>query len=533
MTRKIERIVLVLCLVAAIVSVVFLPLSGSCETLRFVFLADSRSDSYGPSPVVPENFINTPVLGAIVQQILNLSPRPAFVVFAGDMAYRGHYQDDTTSFYTFQAWKNVMAPLTAAGIPVYTTMGNHELYDTHAGAFVLANQTEFQAEFTDNPDNGPPGYERLVYSFESPGGDAFFAVLDPYYLTADNPSPALGGTIDDTQLNWLADQLAQINATHKFLFIHTPYYYVTGACPAGPSEPEPPSSADSTYTNMWALLDNNRFDLYACGHVHLYSRKTIDSSIAPNPQLDPPIQWKNDVVQLLTGTAGAVIDNGCPTVDPVLWHISQTDNTYYFSVVDIDGRQVAVNSFSGNTGAYNSFDSFTIVTTVPKLIISPDNGTIGTEFTITGSGFGAKKGKVLVGGAVSKIMQWADNSVTCRLTSLLPAGAYNVTIKPQTGGTSRSKISNGFTVKVPRIDSIDPPSGSAGDKITVDGFFFGKTKGTVTLGGKNCKVSEWTMDQATGESQLQFVVPKGLSSGDKKLKVTNFIGSAKASFEVK
>ena len=84
-----------------------------------------------------------------------------------------------------------------------------------------------------------PGYEHLVYSFESPGGDAFFAVLDPYYLTADVPNPDLGGTIDSTQLNWLATQVAQTKATHKFLFIHTPYYYVTG-----PDPDEPPSARE-------------------------------------------------------------------------------------------------------------------------------------------------------------------------------------------------------------------------------------------------------------------------------------------------
>jgi len=211
------------------------------ETLRFVFLADSRSASHGDPPA-PADFINTPVLNAIVTQILALSPRLAFVVFGGDMAYRGHYKSSTTSFYTFQAWKDVMAPLTEAGIPVYTTMGNHELYDTHAGTFVLANQTEFQAVFSDNPSNGPPGYERLAYSFTSPGGDAFFAVLDSYYITVDRPVTDLSGNIDDTQLIWLAAQVAQTSATHKFLFIHTPYYYVSG------------TTGNASFTNLWTIL---------------------------------------------------------------------------------------------------------------------------------------------------------------------------------------------------------------------------------------------------------------------------------------
>ena len=340
-----------------LIAVFYMVAASSCsdnspskdETLRFVFLADSRSDSSGPDPVVPANFINTPILSAIVTQILALSPRPSFVIFGGDMAFRGHYKHDATSFYTYPAFKDVMAPLTEAGITVYTVMGNHELYDTHAGKFVLANQTEFQATFTDNPSNGPVGYERLTYSFTSPGGNAFFAVLDPYYLTADIPDTHLTGDIDDAQLSWLTEQLTQTKATHKFLFIHTPYYYMSDTTP------------NTTFTNLWSLLDNNSFDFYACGHSHLYSRKTIDSSILPNPQTDPTTPpWKNDVVQLLNGTCGAPHEPFTPVVDPTLWHIFDAADAYFFSVIDIDGAQTTVNSYSGNTGAYSVIDSFTI-----------------------------------------------------------------------------------------------------------------------------------------------------------------------------
>jgi hypothetical protein len=315
------------------------------ETLRFVFLADSRGESLADP-------INTPVLNAIITQIKALSPKPAFVVFGGDMAYRGYIKPS----YTFQTWKDLFAPLTSSGIPLYTAIGNHELYHEHSSeGFLLKNQEEYQKVFSENPDNGPSGYERLVYSFSSPGGDAFFAVLDPYYLTADDLNPNLGGTIDDTQLNWLAAQVAQTKATHKILFIHTPYYYVH-------DDPEEPSSVNDTFTKLWALLDGNRFDCYACGHSHLYSRKTIDSSIPPTPQTIPPTPpWQNNVVQLLNGTCGAGIDRAEFTPEyKALWHIANDADTYYFSVVDISGDLLTVNSYKGNTGSYEVFDSFTV-----------------------------------------------------------------------------------------------------------------------------------------------------------------------------
>ena len=365
MGDKFERILTTLCLVAFLVSVVLLPGSGNCEELSFVFMADSRSDNssgLGDPLIAP---VNTPIVNAIVGQIgttisnNSISPKPSFVMFGGDMSYRGYIDYQGKQWYTYQAWQDLFMPLTNTyNVPLYTAIGNHELY-SHGGntspGLNYVNQQQFQQVFSGNPSNGPTGYEHLTYSFTSPGGDAFFAVLDPYYLTADqNPYP-MSGTIDPTQLAWLELQVALTTATHKFLFIHTPYYYVTDANPNDPSEAV--GAPDATYTALWDLLDSNNFDAYFCGHQHLYSRKTIDSSVPP--QSPPPNSWQNDVVQLLNGTAGADVDTSTPTRDSS-WNIHQAPNTYYYTVVNINGAKVTFNTYSGSTGSYSVCDSFTI-----------------------------------------------------------------------------------------------------------------------------------------------------------------------------
>jgi len=318
------------------------PPVGMDETLRFVFLADSRGDSL-------KHPVNTEVLTAIINQIDSLSPKPSFVIFGGDMSYRGYIHPS----YTFQAWKDLFTPL-GSGIPIYTAVGNHELYYQHSDSgFYLSNQQEFQSVFSGNPANGPAGYEHLTYSFTSQGGNSFFAVLDPYYLTGNIKPTTLGGNIDSTQMSWLRAQVAQTRATHKFLFIHTPYYYVS-------DDPEEPSAANESYTKLWAFLDSNNFVFYACGHSHLFSRKTIDSSITPNPQTAPPTPaWQNNVVQLLNGTCGA--GPSTDTIDPTVkasWNVYNDSKTYYFSVVDVSGNNVTVNSYKGYTGTYTLFDTF-------------------------------------------------------------------------------------------------------------------------------------------------------------------------------
>ena len=315
------------------------------ETLRFVWLADSRGDSL-------KHPVHTEVLTPIISQIAALSPKPSFVIFGGDGSYRGYIKPS----YTFQAFKDLFAPITSQGIPLYTVVGNHELYYQHSDSgFMLGNQQQFQQVFSENPSNGPAGYGHLAYSFTSPGGSAFFVVLDAYYLTHDSIPSSLGGNIDAAQMAWLRAQVAQTRAIHKFVFIHTPYYYIS-------NDTAEPSNVNQTYTRLWAFLDSNKFDLYVCGHSHLYSRRTIDSSIPPNPQTIPPTPaWQNNVVQLINGTCGAGPDAG--TIDPAIkaaWDVHNDHKTYYFSVIDISGNTVTVNSYSGYTGAYSVFETFTI-----------------------------------------------------------------------------------------------------------------------------------------------------------------------------
>jgi len=189
--------------------------------------------------------------------------------------------------------------------------------------------------------------------------------------------------------------------------------------------------------------------------------------------------------------------------------------------VDIDGNPR--NEGRPDIGAYEF------------LPVYPAKGTTGTEMTITGSDadFGTKKGKVLIGNATLTILQWTPNSIQCKLAKAIPPGPYNVTIRPATKGVSPIVLENAFTVRAPEIDSVEPNTGSTRDEITINGFFFGTKKGKITIGGKSCKVLSWTMDPTTGESEIKFMVPKGLSPGGNELKVTTTgVGSDIINFSV-
>jgi hypothetical protein len=156
-------------------------------------------------------------------------------------------------------------------------------------------------------------------------------------------------------------------------------------------------------------------------------------------------------------------------------------------------------------------------------------GTIGTQFTITGSGFGTKKGKVLIGGMPTKIARddWWPDAITCTVKKVPSAGTYDVEIKPSRA--EAMTVPAAFTVHPPAIEHLDYDQGSAGDIITIFGDFFGTKKGRVYFedfasgAKKKCRVTAWSMDT------IVFIVPKAskrFPAGTYDVKVNNKAGTA-------
>ena len=119
----------------------------------------------------------------------------------------------------------------------------------------------------------------------------------------------------------------------------------------------------------------------------------------------------------------------------------------------------------------------------PQILpLTPTEGTIGTELTVNGSGFGIKKGKVLIGGVATKIVKdgWKPDPITCTVTKVPPGrNPHDVTIKPNKAADI--PLFNAFTVKPPEIDSLNIYHGIAGAPITITGNFFSTKKGKVYL----------------------------------------------------
>jgi hypothetical protein len=167
-------------------------------------------------------------------------------------------------------------------------------------------------------------------------------------------------------------------------------------------------------------------------------------------------------------------------------------------------------------------------------------GTIGTEITITGSGFGSKKGKVLLdhlgSSAALKIAKdgWSDTRIVGTISKVpLPVGSYpapfEIVVQTKHKPPKYLSPTDPFTVRTPWISSYS----LSNTEVTVNGRFFGGKKGKVYLVSqagsnkpKSCKVTYWYMEPTNGmNSQIKFIVPK-VDPGSYWLYVSNKVGNS-------
>ena len=162
--------------------------------------------------------------------------------------------------------------------------------------------------------------------------------------------------------------------------------------------------------------------------------------------------------------------------------------------------------------------------------VSPREGTVGTQLTISGSGFGEKQGEVLIGPERCKVLAWGDTEITCKVVKPQTAGAYLVTVLLQGDKKPAQSLTfTAFTMRDPQVIPADTPSGliSDGQTVTILGDFFGDKQGDVSVADASgatvaAKVLEWSMQS------IRVEIPRTLlgATGNYVLRVENRVGDA-------
>lgn len=298
-------------LAISIIAVVLLT-AVPASAWKFVSMADSRGD---------DNGVNTTVLTAIVN-LVN-AENVDFVLFQGD-AVNGS-SDDLVLSSQFDTWLGVMNNLNC---PWYFVPGNHEIRSSGSEGVLRSKLNQ--------PTNGPPGHEELVFSFEHQ--NAHFSCLNSNHL----------GEAHMVQTSWMITDLAATTKPHKFVMAHEPAY------PAGPHIGSSLDVYPADRDAFWTAMENKGVGMYFTGHEHFYHRSTHGS-----------------IYQVINGTCGAPLYSAPGAI-----------SQYHFVIVDINNNTVQCTAKNDSGGVIDTW-SYAIAapaTTISLMKAQPD----GTPVNVAG-----------------------------------------------------------------------------------------------------------------------------------------------------
>jgi hypothetical protein len=264
--------------------------------------------------------------------------------------------------------------------------------------------------------------------------------------------------------------------------------------------------------------------------------------------VDEAYNLMSNNAQLIIAKTG--VGSGIVTSDPPGMDCSDTCSVWFArdTAVTLDATADSGSEFGGWSGGGCSGTGSCKVTLLASTSVTAlfiKQVTIGTEITITGSDFGAKKGKVLIGDVTAKIADggWTDDAITCMVNKVSEGspGIFDVTVIPEINSASPIPFENAIVFKKPEIDSLSVNHGVTKASVDIYGKFFGTKRPRIYLEYTNknghararrCRVTSWAMDSNTGVSRINFRVPRSLEPKDYQLKVVNKVGAATTSFTV-
>ena len=228
---------------------VVLILSLGCEPsgFRFVFMTDIHVQ---PERHAAEGF------RAAIEKANSL--RPDFVITGGDLIMDALGQSYGRADSLYDLYESLIQNFR---MPVYNTLGNHEVFGLYEKSGVSPEHAEFGKEmFKKRLGNG-----RTYYSFDHKGWH--FIVLDGIGITEDR---RYFGFIDSVQVEWLKEDLAGLSKdTPVVVSTHIPFVTVFGQMTHGGTYAMSESSVITNGKPVLELLDDYNLKLVLQGHLHI------------------------------------------------------------------------------------------------------------------------------------------------------------------------------------------------------------------------------------------------------------------------
>lgn len=283
---------------------------GFERQFRFVVLGDSRGDNTTP--------INEKRFRALMENISQLSNKPSFILFTGDMVSGGGNIKEK-----LELWKTVADqyyPIKR----IYPAIGNHD-----------GDEKTFSNAFKHLPREQLKGYLRTAYYFDY--GNSRFIVLN----SIRNDSSG-GYVVDEQQLAWLERLLKNSRKTHHFVMFHVPAYPM--GAHYGNSLDRNPTQRDA----LWSILDKHHVTAVFVAHEHNYNRRIIDHSFNTKTA-----QYRYGIYQLTLGGAGAPLSGRSEDNKNI---VAGPFKKYHYMTVDVIGGLAVFNVYDINNNVIDTFE---------------------------------------------------------------------------------------------------------------------------------------------------------------------------------
>ena len=181
---------------------------------------------------------------------------PAFVITGGDliMDALGQHYERADRLYTLYS-----ETIKELNVPVYNTLGNHELFGLYSYSGVDPK----------HPEYGKKMYQKRIgeryYSFDHRGWH--FMILDSVYETGDR---LYKGFIDPDQVDWIKSDLLRVDKdTPIVISVHIPFVTAINQFQPGPLGVNDPATAvTGNAREVLNLFEEHNLKLVLQGHLH-------------------------------------------------------------------------------------------------------------------------------------------------------------------------------------------------------------------------------------------------------------------------
>lgn len=187
-----------------------------------------------------------------------LKPKPVLAIAGGDLVMDAFEQEYPRADQLFELYGGIVKDI---DFPVYSVLGNHDLFGVAAESQVSSTHLEYGKKMFANRLGGGKTYRSFDFR------DWHFVLLDSIQVTA---SLSYEGGIDDAQFDWLKKDLISVGRERPVVLVsHIPFFSILPTLQSGPTEPVPASIVIRNTKEILEFCSGFNIKLVLQGHVHI------------------------------------------------------------------------------------------------------------------------------------------------------------------------------------------------------------------------------------------------------------------------